>query len=79
MEYNPASFYTNLFYKFLSDWINQKKGQHFLLTIQKIFDDLSSIIDAVKFETNYSNIYQDKLRLVKENSDNYEASFGFRY
>ena len=54
-------------------------GQHLVLTIQIFFDDLNSVNDAVKFETSYSNIYQDKLRLVKENSDNYEASFGFRY
>ena len=47
--------------------------------VNGIYNIWNILIYSTINETNYSNMYQDKLRLVKENSDNYEASFGFRY
>ena len=44
------------------------KGRQ-LCNIFRFIDDLNSINDGAEFESNYSNIYTEKLRLGKENTD----------
>ena len=54
-----------------SDLIKARK----LCNIFRFIDDLNSINDGGEFESNYSNIYPEKLQLGKENTDKHEASF----
>ena len=46
-----------------------------LCNIFRFIDDMNSINDGWEFESNYSNIYPEKLQLRKENADKHEASF----
>ena len=46
-----------------------------LCNICRFIDDLNSINDDGKFESNYSNIYPEKLQLGKKNTDKHETSF----
>ena len=46
-----------------------------LCNIFRFIDDLNSINDVGEFESNYSNIYPEKLQLGKEDIDKHEASF----
>ena len=46
-----------------------------LCNIFRFIDDLDSISDSGKLESNYSNIYPEELQLGKENTDKHEASF----
>ena len=46
-----------------------------LCNIFRFIDDLNSINDCGKFESNSCNIYLEELQLGKENTDKHEASF----
>ena len=55
------------------NFVSKKKKR--LCNIFRFIDDLNSINDGGKFESNYSNIYLEELQLGKENTDKHEASF----
>ena len=80
MGSDPARFFANLFlYVCESKWMNKlkkfdlikskKRGNNF-----RFIDDLNSMNHGGEFESNYSNIYPEKLHLAKENTDTHEAS-----
>ena len=43
--------------------------------IFRFIDDLNSMHDVGEFQSNYSNIYPEKLQVGKENTDKHEVSF----
>ena len=81
MGSDPAPFFANLFlYFYESKWMNELKKNDLIkarkrCNIFRFIDDLNSINDGGKFESNYSNIYPEELQLGKENTDKHEASF----
>ena len=81
MGSDPAPFFANLFlYFYESKWMNELKKNDLikarkLYNIFRFIDDLSSINDGGKFESNYSSIFAAELQLCKENTDKHEAIF----
>ena len=73
--------FSNLFlYFYERKWMNELKKNDLikarkLCNIFRPIDDLNSINDGGKFESNYCNIYPEELQLGKENTDKHEAGF----
>ena len=78
---DPVLFFANLFLHLSeSKWMNELKKNDLikarnLCNVFRFSDDLNSINDGAKFESNCSNNYHEELLLDKENTDKHEASF----
>ena len=81
MGSDPAPLFANLFlYYYESRWIKdlQKNGLIKARKLCNVFcsiDDLNAINDAGIFESNFRDIYQEELELLRENGNNAEAIF----